>query len=181
MSYSPPAIVLRTPLVLPVNSPWCAYSGYYSNTTSAPASATSPTANQAIYVPIVVTTTATFTRGFWWNGSAPGGNTCVGLYTPDGTRQATTGSVASSGASAIQSAAFAASYVATPGIYYMAIQFSAATVNGTSGYGPSLLFRMIGLYTQAVGSFPLPASATFATWTSFLLPHFGITQTSFAI
>lgn len=180
--YSPPAIALRTPLVLAVNSPWCVFSGYWLGTgAGVPASATSPSANQAIYVPFIVTTTATFTRGFWWNGSAPGGNTCVGIYDEAGVRQATTGSVASSGASAVQSAALSASVTLTPGRYYMAIQFSAATANGTAGYGPTVLFRMVGLFTQAVGSFPLPANATFATWTSFLLPHFGITQTSFAI
>lgn len=178
MSYAAPAISLPTPQVLGLTSRWASVFG---TTAVAPISATSPTANQAIYVPIVVTTTVTFRRGFWWNGSAPGGNTCVGIYTPDGTRQATTGSVASAGASVIQDAALSANYTATPGVYYMAIELSAATVNGSTSFAASTNYRIQGLYTQAVGAFPLPANATFANWASRVIPVFGVTQTSFAI
>lgn len=183
MTYAAPAYALRTPLVLPVTSRWCAYSGFFQQTYTSPASATSPTANQAIYVPFVVTTSCTFTRGFWFNGSvaANAGNVSVGIYTPDQTRRATTGAVAASGNSVIQSAAFTANYDATPGIYYMAILYSASGTNGATGYGPTANVSMVGAYTEATGVAALPATAVFATWANRLMPHFGITQTSFAI
>jgi hypothetical protein len=184
LSYAAPQFYLPTPQVLGITSPWCSISTYVIAQAVQAASATGPAANQAIYVPIVVTTPATFTRGFWYNGSAPDGtnNVSVGIYTPDGTRQATTGNVALSGASVIQSAALTANYAAPSGLYYMAIEYSVgADANGCVAFGSSVAYKNAGAYTQAVGSNPLPATATFATWTAMVMPVFGITQTSFAI
>jgi hypothetical protein len=183
MTYAAPQYALPTPQVLPVSSLWTPFSGHRIGwSPGVPVVSTNPTANQAIYVPFVVTTTAIFTRGFWYNGSGTlAGNTSVGIYTPDQTRQCTTGAIAQSGGSVIQSAAFTAAYTATPGVYYMGILFSATTASGCFAYAASATFRSAGLYTEATGVAALPATAVFATWASFVVPYFGITQTSFAI
>lgn len=174
------------PSVISSASLWASYSGALTaGGQGTPASATGPAANEAQYLPFMVTQTATFTRGFWWNGSVAtnAGNVAVGIYDEAGVRLATTGAVAASGNSVVQSAAFAASVTLSPGMYYMAISFSgAAGANATTANAASLpIGRSSGMYRQAVGSHPLPTNATFATWTSQVVPVFGITTTSFAI
>lgn len=185
MSYAAPQYALPTPQVLGITCPWCALGGFLSSsTTGAPASATGPAANQAIFVPFVVTDPYVAHRGWWWNGSVAtnAGNVSVGIYDASGTRLATTGSVAASGNSVIQTAAFTADVTLYPGqVYYMAIEFSASGLNSTTAYASNLTMRMAGLLTQAVGANPLPANATFATWSSQVVPEFGIGSTSFAI
>lgn len=182
MTYAAPASQLPTPLVLSCVSRWSGFHDFWLMQYNAVVSSTT-VANLAIYVPIVVSTPATFTRGFWQNGSVAtnAGNACVGIYNPAGTQLATTGAVAASGNSIIQSAVLTASVSLTPGTYYMAISYSASGANGTSGFAGSGQSRFAGLYLQAVGSHPLPSPATFATWASNVVPLFGITQTSFAI
>lgn len=186
MSYAAPHAALVTPPVLANFCPWAGYSGYMLGSSQAPGvTLTGPAANQAIYVPFVVTTPATFTRGWWYNGTTPDAtnNVSVGIYTPDGVRQATTGNVAIGAASVIVGAAFSANYAALPGLYYMGIMYTVgADANGIFGIAASVQHgRWAGLYTQAVGSNPLPANATFATWSSMAVPFFGIATTSFAI
>lgn len=173
------------PSVISIASLWASYSGAITaGGQGTPASATGNAANEAVYVPFMVTQTATFTRGFWWNGSVAtnAGNVAVGIYDEAGVRQATTGAVAASGNSVVQSAAFAASVTLSPGMYYMAISFSASGVNSTTANAASLpIGRFCGLYRQAVGSHPLPTNATYATWTSQVVPVFGVATTSFAL
>lgn len=183
--YAPPAYNAPMPMVLSNTAYHSLLSVRLGLNVAVPASQTDIAANQAIYVPFIVTSTTTWTRGFWWNGSAVDGtkNVSVGIYTPDGTRQATTGNVAASGNSVIQTAAFSASYTTTPGVYMMAYEVSVgADANGVFGYSATVLWRQGGSpYTQAVGANPLPSSATFATWSSMVMPYFGIARTSFAI
>lgn len=184
MSYAPPGLGVQTPPVLSLVNRFSAYHAPFAASQSAAASATGPAANQAIYVPFIVPTPSTFTRGWWWNGSVAtnAGNVSVGIYDESGARLATTGAVAASGNSVIQSAAFTASVELVAGTYYMAILFSASAVNSTTAFGASASHgRACGLYTQATGASPLPATATFAAWSSQVLPYFGIAQTSFAI
>lgn len=182
--YSPPFSVRPTPAVISILSPWSSYYAPISESQAAPASATGIAANEAQYAPFVVTTPATFTRGFWFNGSVPAnyGNACVGIYDEAQARLATTGAVAAGTASVVQSAAFAASVLLTPGVYYMAISFSASGLNAITAYTASLSRgRFSGMYRQAVGSHPLPATAAFATWTSQVVPLWGVATTGFAI
>ena len=183
--FSPPGAVMPTPMVISsCNSLFGAWTSGYAESATAPASATGITANQAIYVPFVVTQPTTWTRGWWYNGSvgANQGNVAVGIYDEAGNRLATTGAVAAAGDSVVQTAAFSASVFLYPGVYYVAYEPSASGVNATFGYSASLpRGRFAGCYTQAVGSHPLPATATFATWASFVMPLYGIARTSFAI
>jgi len=183
--FSPPGAVMPMPMCVgAVTSLFGAWSSGYAESATAPASATGITANQALYVPFVVTKPTTWTQGWWYNGSvgANQGNVAVGIYDESGNRLATTGAVAAAGNSVIQQATFAASVLLNPGVYYMAYEPSASGVNATTGYSASLpRGKFAGCYTQAVGSHPLPATATFATWASFVMPMFGIARTSFAI
>ena len=179
--YAPPSDV-PTPNVLPVNHGFAATWSHFSNVNWG--SATGPAANQAIYVPFYVTERKSWDRGFWFNGSVAtnAGNASVGVYDTAGNQRATTGNVAASGNSIIQTAVFTASVTLDPGTYYMAIEFSASGVNSTTGWAASAISgRLIGAYTQAVGSNPLPATATFATWSSMVIPVYGISALGFAI
>lgn len=179
---SVPSPTMPTPLVMPITSLWCAWGAYRATwSPGVPVSSTNPAANQAIYVPFVVTTAATFTRGFWYNGATLTGNVSVGIYDEAGNRLATTGAVARTAASSIESAAFTAAVTLAPGRYYMAILFAAATATGCFAYVAAGFFRVAGIVTQATGVAALPATAVYATWASMVLPYFGITQTSFAI
>lgn len=181
--YSPPPSLLVTPLVLANVCPFSPFNGGIAESSVTPASATGNATNEALYFPFVVTTPATFTRGFWYNGSAPAGNVCVGIYSEAQSRLATTGSVAAAGASVVQTAAFSASVALDPGVYYMAFELSAgAGLNQVVAYSNGLQKgKLTGLYRQAVGAFPLPATAAFATWTSQVIPIIGVATTSFAI
>lgn len=177
-----PSFGLPTPKVInALTSPWSALGPYRAAVAGGvPATATGPTAARAIIVPFLVTTPATFRRGWWVNGSAPGGNFCVGIHTPDGVRRATTGNVAASGASTIQQAAFTANYDAPVGLHYMSISISTSAANQVFASAASVAHRVAGLYIMSTAN-PLPDPITFAAWVSEPLPLFGIAQTSFAI
>lgn len=183
--FSPPGLRLPMPMVIGITtSLFGAWTSSYAESAAAPAAQTGIAANQAIYCPFVVTETTLWTRGWWYNGSTPAnqGNVCVAIYDEAGTRLATTGAVAAAGASVIQDAAFAASVTLTPGVYYVGYSPSASGVTAVTAYpGSFQRGALAGLYTQATGGHPLPATATYATWSSQVLPLFGITRTSFAI
>lgn len=132
-------------------------------------------ANDAIFVPILVVTAKQAERGFWYNAAgALAGNVDVGIFNVGGLKICSTGSVALSGINAIQDAAMATPTIIPPGQYYMGIEFSTSTANNSQAHAASILSRYWGVMRQAVGSFPLPATATFAAWTSTILPAFGI-------
>lgn len=182
--YSPPRFDFPTPKVIGVASLLANFHYNTLATGAAPASATGPAANEAQYWPFVITQQRTFDRGWWFNGTTPDGtnNVSVGIYDEAGNRLATTGNVALSGASVIQQAAFSASVTLAPGRYYMAIEYTVgADANGCVGYAATLNHRWAGPYRQAVGANPLPSTATFATWTSQVVPVFGISASGFAI
>lgn len=167
-----------------ISSFFVAHTAGYAESATAPTTQTGPAANLAIYVPFATTSPETWTRGWWYNGSVATnqGNVAVGIYNAAGTRLATTGAVAAAGNSVIQDAAFSASVFLSPGMYYMAWEASASGVTSCFGYAASLpRGREAGAYIQNVGSHPLPATATFATWSSQIMPVFGIARTSFAI
>lgn len=181
--YTPPSYVFPTPIVLSHGSLFGALnvSNYL---TGGAASRTGNAANMAIYAPIVTTERETWGYGFWWNGSVAtnAGNVSVGVYDTAGTQLATTGNVAASGNSVVQAAVFTASVVLNPGSYYVGWMLTTgAGLNAIFGYAASLEFTELGVLQQAVGSNPLPATATFATWSSQVLPIFGISRASFAI
>src|SRR5215472_10595677 len=70
------------------------------------ASAVWSSANRCLFFPFYLEQPRTFQGALWANGAAVSGNVNVAVYDATGARQATTGSVAQSGTSAMQSAAF---------------------------------------------------------------------------
>lgn len=127
-----------------------------------------PTANKALYVPFSVQSPITVTQFFWENGGTLSGNVDVGIYDLGGKRLVSSGSVAQSGTSVIQSVD-TTDLLLQAGAYYLAM----AMDNGTGQIGrwsPSAAYgRALGLAEQAT-AFPLPATATFAALTVGAIP-----------
>lgn len=178
MTFSDPPVGQHTPNVISTASR-CAGSGCLPAAGTSYASATSVTTT-AVFVPFYVTEAYTWTRGYVSNGSGTmTGNVDIGVYNEAGTRLASTGNTALAGVSAVQVIAFTSSVVLNPGRYYMAISYSAGTANNVVAIANTVTFgRYAGLYRQTSAN-PLPATATFATWASQVLPAFGISQYGF--
>jgi hypothetical protein len=143
-----------------------------SSSGSTPASVVWPAANQALYVPFTVSDRVTFTRAHWYNGATASGNVDVGIYNEAAARLCSTGAVAQGTINVVQTAAFTASVALNPGRYYMAMSCSSATATMFAS-SASLLPIMAGMYQQATAHV-LPATATFATWTSTMQPLFSV-------
>jgi hypothetical protein len=184
VTYAPPPTVLPTPAVIGVHSPWSAYYAATADSAAAPITNT-PIAGSALFVPFVVTTPATFTRGWWRSGIAADGTTTadVGIYGEDQTRLASTGAVVITTTSSIlQSAAFTASVALSPGIYYMAFSASAGDTDAIFAYAGSLVRPRACGFLRQLSAHPLPSPATFAAWSATaIIPFFGVATTSFAI
>lgn len=141
---------------------------------AAPASATYPSANLAIYIPVFIPWTMQVQGGGWVNGSSVAGNADFGIYSADGVRLASRGSTARSGASAPQLDDFASTLLLPPGRYYMAHSASSGAAN-TSWMNTSITSatgKTLGLLQQA-SAHPLPATMTPAAWASTGYPLIG--------
>ena len=134
-----------------------------------------PAANQAIFVPLAVPAWQKCVTGWWVNGSTiTGSNVDVGIYSIEGVRLASTGSVAMAGASSYQSASFASIVELPPGPYYLAMACDGTTARGWGVSTPATNEGRIAGLLQMASAFPLPATATFAQWASTGYPCFGI-------
>ncbi len=123
-------------------------------------------ANRAVFVPVRIPS-AIVARQFIVPIGAASGNIDVGLYTPDGVRLISTGSVVSTaGAMFID---FANTKVG-PGLFYFALSCNNTTI---TIHGHALITapraEMYGA-AQMDTAFPLPATATLATPTFINLP-----------
>ena len=121
--------------------------------------------NAAIFMPVYISGNVTLTRAQWYNMVTVNGNMDVGLYTLDGTRLASTGAVAQSGADASQTAALTAPIHVRRGVYYMAYSSSSgtSTLNGVSYVGAVAdMLALLGCARMAAAH-PLPATATLVT------------------
>jgi hypothetical protein len=106
-----------------------------------------------VIAPMVVTTVGIV------NGATASGNIDIGIYTPDGTRLASTGSTAQSGTSTIQNIALTAPVTLGRGWYYVAYQIDNTTGTFLSANSASTLWRVTGNRVVA-NTFPLPATLT---------------------
>ena len=158
----------------------CSWGGWLR--TTAPGSAGWPSANRAIYIPVRISRTVTYSNAFVANGATASGNWAVGIYSFEGTsnavRLASTGSTAQSGTSVNQLAALTASVTLVPGLYYLACAMdgTTGTVIRTNSFTVEVL-RGLGGFVQA-SAFALPATATLATYVGTVWPLFGLTQRS---
>lgn len=125
-----------------------------------------PAANEALFLPVLVTFPLTVYGLGWGNGATVTGNTDCGIYDSEGARLVSLGSTAQSGTSVIQTTSITA-LTLNPGRYYLAL----AADNNTALYrcnqtlAVSTVQRASGV-AQQTSAFPLPATATFAACTT---------------
>lgn len=136
-----------------------------------------PSANRAYYFPFRIADKFLINQFFWINGSAVNGNVDAGVYTFDGTRIISTGAVAQSGTSVIQTSDVADTLL-DAGLFYLAVSVSSASGRLLKA-APNFQFqRMLGMLEQSTAN-PLPATATFAALTGAgHIPVFGIMKGS---
>jgi hypothetical protein len=136
-----------------------------------PASYTSaavwPTANLALFIPVLVDRAATI-YGFSFVVATASGNYDVGCYDELGNR------VVSKGSTAVPAAGVAAVTVTNtailPGCYWIALAVDniTASFNRMANYSGNMQ-RALGVMSQA-SALPLPSTATFANWGTSYIP-----------
>ncbi len=133
-----------------------------------------PAANVAISVPFVIEAPAVAYQMIWENGATITSSFDVGIYDVAGNRLVSTGSVAQSGASAIQVADITDTAL-NPGIYHMAMACGAtATGLVRSTALPARMGRVCGAQEMSVTSGVLPNPASFAAMTRAFIPLLSI-------
>jgi hypothetical protein len=140
-----------------------------------------PGANNAYYVPFSVVEETVFEKMGWFNGNTVNGNVDAGVYeslSPYALIDST-GTVAQTGTSTFQTAAFSGGDLTLkPGMYHMAIILSGTgtlfRLNDTNiGYA----YGLCGYMSEAVGSFGLPANANWVPQQSTgFIPLIGISM-----
>lgn len=142
------------------------------------ASATFASADMAFFYPVKVYDPFTATRLFVLNGSAVSGNIDVGIYSSQGNRIVSSGSTAQSGTTAIQEFDVTDTII-YPGVYYLAVAMDNTTGSlFANGIGAARI-RAAHAFQQST-AFPLPATATFAAYTTTNNAYWiGMTNRSF--
>jgi hypothetical protein len=151
---------------------------YFSSTTSA----AWQVANAALLIPFTLTKQATFVEAFWYNGATVTYNVDVGVYDTGGNLLGHTGSIVSSGTSAIQIAALTASFKAGPGSFYLAIVASSTSMTFTGVTTASItMLQAMGCAYIAASDLPLATGKTIASLSPVgfsRVPMFGVSTRS---
>jgi hypothetical protein len=161
-------------LIPPLHAPFI---GPLAGRIAARANAAWPTANKAIFIPFRINELMRLQSPAVVNGGTVSGNIDGGIYTEDGVRIVSSGSLAQSGTNATQSLTIA-NFNLLPGSYYFAVAMDNTT--GTLGRfaaGNVASLRAIGVKQQTT-AFPLPATATFAAISSDYVPTFFLSASS---
>jgi hypothetical protein len=136
-----------------------------------------PAANQALFFPFELFKATQFVRLYNYNGGAVSGNVDIGIYTEDGTRIVSTGSVAVSGTNVNQ--AHTIDVTLAPGRYYLGMAHDGTSTSFyfTSAVGARQhIPRVLGVREMAA-AFPLPATATLTAYTTtYTFPIFGASR-----
>jgi hypothetical protein len=144
-----------------------------------------PVTTTAVYIPIVLPWPYPVNRVWWINGSTTTStNVDFGIYGNGGGQIYHTGSTAQGTASTVQYVTPATTFILSPGQYYFALAFSGATMTsrgfGTAtGAGAMATGAIFAGFLNQTSAFALPASATFARYSSASvgIPVCGITRT----
>ncbi len=152
-----------------------------------PASATWPTANLAIFVPIYVSAGTTVQQIYWVNGATVTASTTVecALYNEAGTTKLiTSGAIIQATISVPQATTITGGYYLPRGRYWLGLVCG----NNTSTFwrysnaaAMTNMQKMIGTSEQAMGSTALPAAITFGTAAQAYIPVMGLTQSILTI
>lgn len=131
---------------------------------------------------VVVTEPYRVLRFWWQNGSTLNGNVEVAVFTENGTRIATTGSTAQSGANVMQQVS--ADFTLGAGRYWigMASNSSTATFAGRTGGGLTALGARDGsglaMHVTVGTAIPMPSSIVIGSNLGFTIPSYGIARLS---
>lgn len=135
------------------------------------ASAAWPSASLAIYIPFRSAIPVLVTHMLVLNGSTVNGNVDIGIYDTAGTRLVSTGAVAQSGVSTVQSIDITDTLIG-PGQFYLAMSHSSGTATTLRMPITADFLRVFGCAMEA-SAHPLPATATFTTIDQAYLPIIG--------
>jgi hypothetical protein len=148
-----------------------------TNIMSNAVSATWPVANQALFYPFYVSKTVTIQQLFLLNGATATGNVDMGIYSAGFTKIVSSGSQAQTSTNVIQSCPIAATQLSA-GYYYLAIAMSStsSTVFRVNNYN-SVYAKTMGC-AQMNSAFPLPATATPASYNTAIVPVIALSTRS---
>lgn len=133
--------------------------GFYPSLNSM-AGATYPTANTAIYVPVVVRSRVVIRKLWLSSSSGATANIDLGVYDAAGTRLVSAGSTAK--VADTEQVVDVTDTTIGPGLYYMAVNCSNTTDSIVVSSSNVPFLAGLGVLTEAVGSVTLPATATWA-------------------
>lgn len=138
-------------------------------------SASWPAANRAIYLPFALDGPMPATGFRIANGTAAvAGSWDVGIYSADGRRLASTGTVAQTGVDAVQTITLGSPILLGRGNFWLAIMETSASASiYRVNAGAANDWLMWGALQEATGG-SLPATATFASNTTAFLPYVSI-------
>ena len=138
---------------------------------SLPGTAAWPSANLAIYVPVVIPRPVVVLKMGWINGVTASGNIDVGIYDVTGAKVVTAGSTAQGTTSVAQLVNTTDVQLVGPARYYLAMSMDNTT--GTVGRNTlpvsGTAMRGIGC-AQEASAFALPATATLAVMANNYVP-----------
>lgn len=153
----------RTPRVIHSWTEWFPIAGSHMMRLSpTPASVAWPAANRALYIPFILPFDYPVRRVFWGNGATVTGDADLGIYTIDGARIYSTGSIARTGlASVPQFTTVSTPFWLFNGVpYYIALAINATTTAMFGTIAVTAVFsRLLGILEQAT-ALPLPATMT---------------------
>ncbi len=160
-TYPPAAVISTGSAAQPI--------GYYLQTITGNlnASAVWPSANLAIYTPVLVPEIVTVYK-MSIQVATQNGNVDVGIYDEVGNRLVSAGSTAV-GAAGLQ-VFDVTDTVIGPGVYYLAMCCSSTTASFFRNTVANAIGTTLGVKQQAVGAVTLPTPATFATFTVTYIP-----------
>lgn len=144
-----------------------------SNSGTAPSSGTFPTANKVFYCPVRTPCPLTVALFYAYNGATVSGNIEVGLYSIDGVRLATSGSVAQAGTNGAQIFDIADKFVGE-GVFYLAVSMDNTTGTLFRTANPALLNAAMGMLVETTVSFGLPAIWSPGTMVDAFMPRIGM-------
>lgn len=176
MSYEPSAVT-REGFVSEFVSPFTKEGPYSEYVGAAPASTAWPTANKAMYFPIIVPVACVARRLFWCNGATVGTNNLqAGIYREDFSALVLGTSTLSAGASACQFDNITDTSL-SPGRYFLALWCNGTTATVLRG-GATVAFRPAGYWEETSLTGGLPSTMTpvaVSSTTSGYVPVFGFT------
>ena len=155
--------------------PWTRYMLAHDLSPGSCTSGVWPAANRALYLPFYIPCKMPIRRVWWHNGGTANGNVDFGIFSKNGSKIFSTGSVAQAGINAPQ-------YVTVDqwldtDTYFMALALSSGTGTIFRSTGVSLTdCRLVGMLQEAA-ALPLPNAMTPAALAAVFVPLCGITTT----